>query len=100
MTRTSTFDAVMSKPLGYAVGEIRQASEKLTDDYIRSALDYVGGQKDVRLLRNTSTGKSKGNPNLNIVSWMDFHSKMLILGGESLFIWDQEILTTLRAKLS
>lgn len=56
VTGTSTFDAVMSKPLGYAVGEIRQALEKLTDDYTRSALDYVGGQKDVRLLRNTCTG--------------------------------------------
>lgn len=72
VTKTSKFDDVISKPLGSAVGEIRQALEKLTDDYVRSALDYVGGQKDVRLLRNTSTGKSKGNPNLNIVSWMDF----------------------------
>ncbi|KAI9121667.1 hypothetical protein K1719_008700 [Acacia pycnantha] len=72
VTKTSTFDAVMSKPLGYAVGEIRRALEKLTDDYVRSALDYVGSQKDVRLLRNTSTGKSKGNPNLTLVSWMNF----------------------------
>ncbi|XP_054789660.1 spermidine hydroxycinnamoyl transferase-like [Prosopis cineraria] len=72
VTKTSTFDDVISKPVSYAVGEIRRALEKVTDDYARSALDYIAGQKDARLLRNTCPGKSKGNPNLDIVSWMNF----------------------------
>ncbi|XP_028761266.1 spermidine hydroxycinnamoyl transferase-like [Neltuma alba] len=72
VTKTSKFDDVMSKPVSYAVGEIRQALEKLTDSYVRSALDYIAGQNDVRLLRNAGPGKFKGNPNLTLVSWMNF----------------------------
>ena len=79
VTKTCTFDDIKNKPLSYAVGNIREALGMLTDEYIRSALDYIAEQKDVSLLRNTlhytatsPEGQFRGNPNLTLVSWMNF----------------------------
>ncbi|XP_061343339.1 spermidine hydroxycinnamoyl transferase-like [Gastrolobium bilobum] len=79
VTRTCTFDDVIYKPLSYAVGNIREALRRLTDEYIRSALQYIADQKDVSVVRNnvnfnvaSAGGQFRGNPSLSIVSWMNF----------------------------
>ena len=79
VTKTWTFDDLKNKPLSNAVGNIREALGRLTDVYVRLALDYTAEQKDVSLLRNTvyytaasPEGQFRGNPNLTLVSWMNF----------------------------
>nr|KYP69452.1 Anthranilate N-benzoyltransferase protein 2 [Cajanus cajan] len=65
----------MGKPLGYAVGRVREAVEKMNDEYVRSALDYVGSLEDMDLLRDVfyNSGGGKGRePNLYVVGWTNF----------------------------
>ncbi|XP_027352628.1 spermidine hydroxycinnamoyl transferase-like [Abrus precatorius] len=77
VTPTCSFDDIMHKPLSYAVGKLREAIERMNDEYVRSALDYIANLKDMHLLRNTfynSSGKGKfnGDPNLYVVGWTNF----------------------------
>ncbi|KAB1223372.1 Heat shock cognate 70 kDa protein 2 [Morella rubra] len=68
---------LLSKPLWYAARIIREAKEKMTDEYIRSALDFITSQEDVSPLRNNihirgySEAPFLGNPNISIGSWMN-----------------------------
>ncbi|KAB1201361.1 Spermidine hydroxycinnamoyl transferase [Morella rubra] len=68
---------LLSKPLGYAARTIREAKEKMTDEYIRSALDFITSQEDVSPLRNNihirgySEAPFLGNPNISTGSWMN-----------------------------
>ena len=39
VTPTCSFDEIMHKPLSYAVGKVREAIGKMSDEYVRSALD-------------------------------------------------------------
>ncbi|KAI4350341.1 hypothetical protein L6164_004805 [Bauhinia variegata] len=67
------------KPLSFAVKNVRQAVERMSDDYVRSALAYIAQQKDMNSLRYPSHssvvgtgGPFRGNPNMYIVSWKNF----------------------------
>ncbi|XP_035545023.1 spermidine hydroxycinnamoyl transferase-like [Juglans regia] len=69
---------LLAKPLSYAAGKIREAIERITDEYIRSALDYITSQEDVSALRSnfhirayTKTPNFLGNPNVYIGSWIN-----------------------------
>ncbi|KAJ1411973.1 Transferase [Sesbania bispinosa] len=50
----------------------------MSDEYIRSALDYVANPKDMNLFRDTfynsagKEGKFRGDPNLYVVGWANF----------------------------
>ncbi|XP_059427739.1 hydroxycinnamoyl-CoA:piscidic acid hydroxycinnamoyltransferase-like [Corylus avellana] len=67
---------LLSKPLSYAAGKLREAIERVTDEYITSALDYITSQKDVAPLRKNfhirgyTEAPFLGNPNVNIGSWI------------------------------
>ena len=73
---------LLSKPLGYAAGKIKEATERMTDEYIRSALDFVTSQEEVSPLRNSfhirgySDAPFLVNPNLVVGSWtnMQFYA--------------------------
>ncbi|KAA8522841.1 hypothetical protein F0562_009264 [Nyssa sinensis] len=72
---TSQAGELVSRPLGYAAGRIREAVEMITDEYVRSSLDFVRSQSDVTQFRTFNTagctqGAFFGNPNLEITSWM------------------------------
>ena len=78
-TPTCSFKELMEKPLIYAVKNVREAIARIMDEYAISALDYLANQKDMDLLRNTfhssavsEDGRFRGNPNLYLVSWMNF----------------------------
>ncbi|KAF5471718.1 hypothetical protein F2P56_008491 [Juglans regia] len=69
---------LLAKPLSYAARKIREAIERITDEYIRSALDYITSQEDVSALRSnfhirayTKTPNFLGNPNVYIGSWIN-----------------------------
>ncbi|KAK7396148.1 hypothetical protein VNO78_16949 [Psophocarpus tetragonolobus] len=75
VTPSCSFDEIMHKPLSYAVGKVREAVEKMSDEYVRSALDYIAGIEDLNLFRDTfynSAGKDREDPNLYVVGWTNF----------------------------
>ncbi|KAL5058960.1 hypothetical protein RYX36_030564 [Vicia faba] len=78
VTQVCSFDDIVHKPLCYVVGKVREAIEKVNDEYVRSALDYVGNQKDMSLLRDKFYKFDRrnvlmgGDPNLYVVGWSNF----------------------------
>ncbi|XP_014508273.1 spermidine hydroxycinnamoyl transferase-like [Vigna radiata var. radiata] len=68
---------IVSKPLSYAAGNVREAIEKLSNEYIRSQLRIVLGEEQLDCIRGLFLGQGErrnvpfaGNPNLQITSWM------------------------------
>jgi len=78
VTKTCSFDDVVNKPLCYVVGKVREAIEKVNDEYVRSVLDHVANQKDMNLLRDKfynfarRNGQFGGDPNFYVYSWTNF----------------------------
>ncbi|KAL7099562.1 hypothetical protein ACP275_09G092000 [Erythranthe tilingii] len=59
---------IRAQPVGYAAGKIRNALARMDDEYMRSALDYLEPQDDVKaLVRGPHTFKC---PNMGITSWV------------------------------
>lgn len=78
---TSFAGDLMSKPLGYASSRIREAIEKVSDEYVRQVNDYFKKQEDLTrfqdlygMIGNVVVDDDKepfyGNPNLCVVSWL------------------------------
>ncbi|TKY62889.1 Spermidine hydroxycinnamoyl transferase [Spatholobus suberectus] len=74
VTPTCSFDDIMHKPLCYAVGKVREAIERMGDEYVRSALDYIANVEDMNLFRDTfyNSGGKGGDPSLYVVGWTNF----------------------------
>lgn len=66
ITPQCKFGELKSQPLSYAAKRIREASWKMTDEYVTSAIDFLATQEDTIRVKGTFWG----NPNLSIVSWM------------------------------
>ncbi|KAK7336270.1 hypothetical protein VNO77_16806 [Canavalia gladiata] len=83
VTPTCSFGEIMHRPLSYAVGNVRKALEKVTGDFVGSALDHIAKENDMDLVRynfhypapSVHKGPFKRNPNLFVVSWMNFSFK-------------------------
>ncbi|XP_027931626.1 spermidine hydroxycinnamoyl transferase-like [Vigna unguiculata] len=68
---------IVSKPLSYGAQKVREAIEKLSNEYIRSQLRIVLGEEQLDCIRGLFLGQGErmnvpfaGNPNLQITSWM------------------------------
>ncbi|KAI8570290.1 hypothetical protein RHMOL_Rhmol01G0023000 [Rhododendron molle] len=66
---------LLSKPLGYGCSKIREAIEKLTDEYVRSFLAYLKRENDLSKFGfshvvGSTQGAFLGNPNMVITSWI------------------------------
>ncbi|KAK7286561.1 hypothetical protein RJT34_21635 [Clitoria ternatea] len=74
VTPTCSFDDIIHMPLSYAVGKVREAIGKMSDEYVRSALDYIANLDDMNLFRDMFYDNSagKGDPNLFVVAWTNF----------------------------
>ncbi|KAI4357060.1 hypothetical protein L6164_001034 [Bauhinia variegata] len=76
VTPMCTSGEIISNPLCYAAQKIQEAIDKLTDEYMRSQLDFLASQENVDWLRGGFhivgglNGLFYGNPNFNIVSWL------------------------------
>jgi shikimate O-hydroxycinnamoyltransferase len=76
LTSTCLYADLLSKPLSYASGKLREAIEAVTDEYITSALDFIASQKDVGPLRKNfhirgyTEAPFLGNPNVYMGSWI------------------------------
>ncbi|CAB4268143.1 unnamed protein product [Prunus armeniaca] len=73
---TSLSGDLLSKPLGYASSRIREAIEKVTNDYVLSALEKLKNQPDLTQFQDlhraieSDQGSFHGNPNVGVVSWL------------------------------
>nr|AFF57840.1 hydroxycinnamoyl-coenzyme A shikimate/quinate hydroxycinnamoyltransferase 2 [Pyrus x bretschneideri] len=72
---TSLAGDLVTKPLGYASSRIREAIEKVTNDYVLSAIDNLRNQPDLTRFQDlhalgSDQGPFYGNPNLGVVSWL------------------------------
>lgn len=72
---TSLAGDLISKPLGYASSRIREAIEKVTDEYVRSGIEFFKREKDLTKFQDlhaigSDKGPFYGNPNLGVVSWL------------------------------
>ncbi|KAJ6673406.1 TRICHOTHECENE 3-O-ACETYLTRANSFERASE [Salix viminalis] len=59
---------IQSKPLVRTMERIREGLRRMDDEYLRSALDYIGAQPDLTALKRGP--HTYASPNLNIVSWI------------------------------
>lgn len=59
---------IQSKPLVRTMERIRGGLRRMDDEYLRSALDYIGAQPDLTALKRGP--HTYASPNLNIVSWI------------------------------
>ncbi|KAL6012189.1 hypothetical protein ACLOJK_002667 [Asimina triloba] len=66
-TPIATVGEVLSGPLTGVAGIIHDALARMEDQYLRSALDYLELQPDIRAL--VRGPRTFGSPNLGIVSW-------------------------------
>ncbi|KAH7544697.1 hypothetical protein FEM48_Zijuj01G0013200 [Ziziphus jujuba var. spinosa] len=86
----STAGELVSKPLRFAASKIREAIEKVTDEYVWSAIDYLKNQPDLTRFQDlhalgSDQGPFYGNPNLGVVSWLTLPMYGLDFG------WGKEI---------
>jgi shikimate O-hydroxycinnamoyltransferase len=69
-TATALAGDLISKPIWYAASCIRNALERMDDEYLRSALDYL----ELQPIRNRTSAIARGghyrSPNLAITSWV------------------------------
>ncbi|KAM4101593.1 hypothetical protein ACB094_05G155200 [Castanea mollissima] len=76
VTPICLYEDLLSKPLSYSARKLREAIERMDDEYIRSALDFISSQKDVSGLRSNfhiqgySEAPFLGNPNISLGSWI------------------------------
>lgn len=83
VTPTCSFAEIMQNPSSYAVGNVGEAIERVTGEFVESALDHIAKEKDINLVKYNiyypappvHKGHYKGNPNLFVVSWMNFSYK-------------------------
>lgn len=77
----SSSGELILKPLSFASSKIREAIEKVTNEYVVSGIDFLKNQKDLTKFQ----GPFYGNPNLGVVSWL----RLPIHGVD--FGWGKEI---------
>ncbi|KAL9150365.1 hypothetical protein ABFS82_12G163900 [Erythranthe guttata] len=69
---------LMTRPLGYAAGKVREAIDGVTCEYVHSAIDYLKNMEDLSELQDIHALRTKegagavfyGNPNLWVISWI------------------------------
>ncbi|KAM3741804.1 hypothetical protein ACB098_07G024900 [Castanea mollissima] len=78
VTSTCLYGDLLSKPLSYSAGKLREAIKTVTDEHIRSNLDFLASRKHVRGLRSSfdirglsTEAPFLGNPNLSLGCWMN-----------------------------
>ncbi|XP_027920824.1 spermidine hydroxycinnamoyl transferase-like [Vigna unguiculata] len=82
---------LVSEPLGYTASRIREAIERVSDEYVRSEIEFLKNQKNLRRFHRDfhEEGRERepfyGNPNLSVVSWL----RLPIYGID--FGWGKEV---------
>ncbi|PON92357.1 Transferase [Trema orientale] len=77
-----------SKPLGFGASRVRAGIEKVTSEYVLSAVDYIKSQRDLfcfRYLYSFFVESFIGNPNVAVVDWSNLPAYEMDFG------WGNEI---------
>ena len=87
---TSVSGDLVTRPLGYASSRIREAIEKVSDEYIRSGIEFLKNQEDLTRFQDlhairSDKGPFYGNPNMGVVSWLTLPINGLDFG------WGKEV---------
>lgn len=66
---------ITSQPLSYAASKIRRAVTRVTEEYVRSAMEFMENEEDISRFQDlyamkNDEGPFYGNPNLGVVSWI------------------------------
>ncbi|BAT76760.1 hypothetical protein LR48_Vigan627s002300 [Vigna angularis] len=67
---------LVSEPLGYTASRIREAIERVSDEYVRSGIEFLKNQENIRRFHQDLHEERRekepffGNPNLSVVSWL------------------------------
>ncbi|MED6210752.1 hypothetical protein PIB30_067066 [Stylosanthes scabra] len=88
VTKTCSFTDLMQNSLSSTTEKVKESIARVDDKFVREALGCISKAKDMNLLRynvhypakSVHKGAFKGNPNLFIVSWMNFSYKNLDFG--------------------
>ncbi|KAK9671295.1 hypothetical protein RND81_12G019800 [Saponaria officinalis] len=64
-----------TRPLGYACGKIREALDKVNDEYVWANIDFFMTQPDLTPFQDLHAKKGNngpfyGNPNIGVISWL------------------------------
>ncbi|GMN28530.1 hypothetical protein TIFTF001_047898 [Ficus carica] len=84
-------DDLMSQPLSYGARKIRGAIEKVTDDYVWSAIDFLKNESELTKFQYSyksskiGGGNLLGNPNIGLVNWVNLAFEGMDFG------WGKEI---------
>ncbi|KAI3801556.1 hypothetical protein L1987_29664 [Smallanthus sonchifolius] len=81
---------IVSKPLGFVSGKIRDVISKVDDEYVNSVIDFLKNQDDLSQFRELipmdgDEGHFYGNPNVGVISWLT----LPIYGAD--FGWGKEV---------
>ncbi|KAI5659289.1 hypothetical protein M9H77_28082 [Catharanthus roseus] len=66
---------LISRPLSYAASKIREAISQVTNEYVKSSIEFLENQEDLSRFQDlyafkNDEGPFYGNPNLAVVSWL------------------------------
>ena len=94
VTSTCLYGDLLCKPLSYSAGKVREAIDRMDDEYIRSVLDFIASQKNASGLKtsfhireHSSEALFQGNPNLALGSWINLPFYEADFGwGKSLYV--------------
>ncbi|KAI3715361.1 hypothetical protein L6452_22341 [Arctium lappa] len=89
---TGTSGEIVSKPLGYVSSKIKEAIEKVNDEYVSSMIDFLKNQQDLSKFQDLQWirddgGPFYGNPNLGVISWLTLPMHGIDFG------WGKELFT-------
>ncbi|KAJ9536188.1 hypothetical protein OSB04_un000627 [Centaurea solstitialis] len=89
---TGTAGEIVSNPLGYASSKIKEAIEKVNDEYVSSMIDFLKNQEDISKFQDLEWTSDEGgpfyvNPNLGVISWLTLPMHGIDFG------WGKELFT-------
>ncbi|KVH57169.1 spermidine hydroxycinnamoyl transferase-like [Cynara cardunculus var. scolymus] len=89
---TGTSGEIVSKSLGYVSSKIKEAIEKVNDEYVSSMIDFLKNQEDLSKFQDLQWirddgGPFYGNPNLGVISWLTLPMHGVDFG------WGKELFT-------
>nr|XP_043625064.1 spermidine hydroxycinnamoyl transferase-like [Erigeron canadensis] len=92
MIATGTSCEIVSETLGYVSSKIRDAIEKVNDEFVNSVIDFLKNQEDLSKFQDLHLAKDDegpfyGNPNLGVISWITLPMYGIDFG------WGKEIFT-------
>ncbi|GAA0173968.1 acetyltransferase [Lithospermum erythrorhizon] len=81
---------LISRPIGYSASRVREAIDKVTNEFVHTTIDFWKNQEDLTPFQDIHSSTSDegpfyGNPNLGVTSWLTLPFQGLDFG------WGEEV---------